>query len=631
MKLYFENAKELTLGIERVAPELDIELVEKENAQIVVTVKEVSERFLNVSLRNNTATVTYGDGYVRFFRALAILTDAVRNEKSELEVTERPIFKTNGAMVDMSRNAVMNIKTLKAMLRKMALMGLNSYQLYIEDTYEIEKYPYFGYMRGRYTKEELCELDGYAHSLGIELIPCIQVLGHLATHLRWSAASPYKDTANALLVNADETYALINNMMKTVSECFTTRRIHIGMDETHDLGTGKYLDRFGYRERKDIYFEHLERVADIIESYGFEPMMWSDMFFRLAGKNIEGYEDYHIDVSFDEDFVNSVPKRINQVFWDYYHSDESFYSINIDKHRRLFGDNILFAGGVWLWSGHCPLYSESLANSLPALEACRKKGVCDVFATVWLNGAECSLLLSLAGLAWYADYDYKGGFDIESVKHCFSYSCRASYDDLIKCELLEHPHGERFSVTRALLYNDPLIGLFDKHFENIDTDSYYKSVTAELNKVNKDCGIFSSAVEVIRRLSELLENKASFGIRLKAAYDNGDRTALAKIADECIEVIEKLNRLRFVHRTAWMEYNKPFGWEAHDIRYGGLLARFESARVRILDYLNKKIDRIEELEAVRLSFDGSSCEHEPINSGFFWFSYPSIATAGRLY
>ena len=190
---------------------------------------------------------------------------------------------------------------------------------------------------------------------------------------------------------------------------------------------------------------------------------------------------------------------------------------------------------------------------------------------------------------------------------------------------------ERFSVTRALLYNDPLIGLFDKHFEKTDTDSYYKSITAELNKINKDCGIFSSAIEVIRRLCELLENKASFGIRLKAAYDNGDRTALAKIAEECIEVIKKLNQLRFAHRTAWMEYNKPFGWEAHDIRYGGLVARFESTRDRILDYLNKNIDRIEELEAKRLYFDGISSELEPINSGFFWLSYPSIASAGRLY
>ncbi len=630
MKLYFENADKLSLGISRIADELGIEIVEKKDAQIAVTVIETRERMLSISLNSNVATITYGDGYARFFRALAILTDAIRSEKNTLKITERPLFKTNGAMVDMSRNAVMNVKTLKAMFRKMALMGLNSYQLYVEDTYELEEYPYFGYMRGRYTKEELCELDSYARSLGIELIPCIQVLGHLATHLHWSAASAYKDTANALLVGADETYNLIDSMIKTLSECFTTRRVHIGMDETHDLGTGKYLDQFGYCERTKIFFEHLSRVSKIVEKYGFEAMMWSDMFFRLAGKGIPNFEDYHIDVSFDENFINSVPKNIKQVFWDYYHSDENFYTVNIDKHRLLFGDNIAFAGGVWLWSGHCPLYSESLQNSLPALEACRKKGIKDVLATVWLNGSESSLILSLLGLSWYADYDYKGEFAPESVKRCFEYSCGAKYDELIKCELPEHPHGERFSVTRSLLYNDPLIGLMDKHFEKIDTSAYYKNVTSQLNAMPNNLGIFSPAVKVIRALSSLLENKANFGIRLKTAYDKDDRKVLTEIVSECDTVIKKLEYLRIEHRNAWMEYNKPFGWETHDIRYGGLIARFETAKERISDYLSGKISRIEELDATRLRVDGKPCDTDPIGENFFWIRYQSITKASIL-
>ncbi len=68
------------------------------------------------------------------------------------------MFQTNGAMVDMSRNAVMNVSTVKHMLRAMALMGMNTYMLYTEDTYEVEGEPYFGYMRGRYSVAEMKEL-----------------------------------------------------------------------------------------------------------------------------------------------------------------------------------------------------------------------------------------------------------------------------------------------------------------------------------------------------------------------------------------------------------------------------------------------------------------------------------------
>jgi hypothetical protein len=57
-------------------------------------------------------------------------------------------------------------------------------------------------------------------------------------------------------------------MFSTIASCFSTRRIHIGMDETHDLGTGAYLDRNGYRPRQEIFLEHLSRVAQLAEKYG---------------------------------------------------------------------------------------------------------------------------------------------------------------------------------------------------------------------------------------------------------------------------------------------------------------------------------------------------------------------------
>ena len=53
--------------------------------------------------------------------------------------------------------------------------------------------------------------------------------------------------------------------------------------------------------------------------------------------------------------------------------------------------------------------------------------------------------------------------------------------------------------------------------------------------------------------------------------------------------IEKIAALRSSHRASWMRYNKPFGWEALDIRYGGIYARMESTKERINDYLSGNI------------------------------------------
>ena len=636
MKLYFENAEALREGIALVAPDLDITLCDKSEADLTVTVAHVEERISKLVLNGKTASITYGDGKVRFFRALAQLVYALRNGQTCKEITERPLFKTNGTMADMSRNPVMNVTTVKTMMRKMALMGMNMYMLYTEDTYEVNNRPFFGYMRGRYTKAELKELDAYALTLGIELIPCIQTLGHMATHLRLAAASAYRDTDTVMLVGADATYELIEDMLTTVSECFTTRRIHVGMDETNGIGTGAYLSKNGYRDGVDIYLEHLARVIKMCEAHGLSPMMWSDMFFRLAGRKLPKYSDYTLDVTFDEELIAKIrekTKGIQQVFWDYYRSNEEFYAGNLEKHEMLFGkENILFAGGVWTWSGHCPLYTRSIKNTVPALDACRKNGVQEIFATMWNNGSEGTLMLGMLGLAWYADYDYKGCFNEDSAKECFAFSCNADYDEIKLCErpecLVCTNEGKPISITRAALYNDPLLGLVDKHFEGLDMQAHFAAVTKELENAKSDKGIFAPAFEIVRAISALLYHKADFGLRLVDAYKRDDKDALAAMLAECDVILARLADLREAHRISWFTYNKPFGWEEHDRRYGGLAARFDTVKYHLAAYLAGKTAKIAELEEERLRIDGQPEDAPKIDSRFVWLSYPGVTKIG---
>ena len=628
MRIRFENAAHLESGIALVCGDLGFQGAEK-SADLTVSVKECAESTLRVCLDGARGEITYGGGKARFFRGLATLLNWVKKGISTETVVENPIFTFNGVMADVSRNAVLNTQSVKLMLRKMALMGLNAYMLYTEDTYEIKGRPYFGHMRGRYTKAELKELDAYAAALGIELIPCVQTLGHLNTHLRWRAAGAYKDTATVMLAGADATYEIIEDMLKTVKECFTSRRIHLGLDETMDLGLGKYLKKNGYRSGHEIYLEHLNRVTKMALDHGFAPMMWSDMFFRFAGKNIQGYYDYHPDVEITDEIAALVPKGVQQVFWDYYRPSEAFYAVNIEKHKKHFGENVIFAGAVWLWDGYCPQFRRSLMNTYPALEACRKGGVREILTTVWLSGGcQGQMLLSLAGLAWYASFEYKGVRDDADVKATFENACGASYEDFMACELPAYPHDTHRGVSRMLFYNDPLLGLADAHIKSISpTLAYYEKTSERLREARENKGEYTPAFDVILKLSELFENKADFGIRLKAAYDAGDREALAALCAECDVVIEKLQALRVAHRKAWMTYYKPFGWENNDQRYGGMIARFDTAKMRLEAYLSGEIDAIEELAEQRLRLDNDESA-EALGSVVNGIGYLSLCTAG---
>jgi len=604
VKIRFVGADALMDGILLVRDQLGFEIAEEE-AELICEVRDSKEMISAYSLGKGRAVITYGGGRARFFRALAGLSAALRGEGETLR-EERPLFKMNGTMMDVSRNAVMKPEKVKTLMRAMALMGMNAFMLYTEDTYTVPERPYFGYMRGRYTPEELRDMDRYGLKLGIELIPCVQFLGHLATTLRWQANADIKDTANVMLEGGEATYTFIGQMLREIKSCFTTKKLHMGMDETHDLGQGRHEEIFGHEDRKEIYFRHLKKVSAMAAELGLEPMMWSDMFFRMAAadQKLADFSDYDVRVKLPGDIGKLVPSNVTPVFWDYYNADEAFYASNLEKHK-LFGRDTVFAGGIWCWGGFAPQFSRSFRNSLPALEACRKAGTTGVIATVWHNGSECSLLLSVAHLALYADYDYRRCYKEEGVRKTLYDATGEDYNALITAEEVEYPEdGNRdHGSSRPILYNDPLIGLFDKQIEGLDLKGYYTAAVEKLTAACEKTTAFTRpSMEVLLELARVLVNKADFGLRLKKAYDEKDQSALQAMAAECAVIRAQINTLRKAHRKQWMDANHAFGWEVHDVRYGALMMRFETCEERIRGYLAGESDAIEELEAERLYF-----------------------------
>src|SRR5690625_7967167 len=94
-------------------------------------------------------------------RALGLWIEQYQNGE-DFELIEEPQFQMTGAMLDSSRNAVLTVAGIQDMLRKMAIMGLNTLMVYTEETYEVAAYPYFGYLCVRYTAQEWKDCDGSA-------------------------------------------------------------------------------------------------------------------------------------------------------------------------------------------------------------------------------------------------------------------------------------------------------------------------------------------------------------------------------------------------------------------------------------------------------------------------------------
>ena len=171
---------------------------------------------------------------------------------------------------------------VKFLLRQLALMGTNVLQLYCEDTYKIEGEPFFGYFRGPYTEAELRDIDDYAFALGIEVIACIQTLGHLGQMLQWPRYGTLRDTAEVLLAESEETYAFIEKMIKAISLPLRSKRIHIGMDEAHGVSEGRYRQLYGFKESTKVVSSTLPSPRRSLTSPLFSSPIISGAAMRSA-------------------------------------------------------------------------------------------------------------------------------------------------------------------------------------------------------------------------------------------------------------------------------------------------------------------------------------------------------------
>ncbi len=509
-------------------------------------------------------------------------------------------YRRFGVMLDVSRNAVMKVSEIKFLIDCLQKMGYNFLELYMEDTYEIQGEPYFGYLRGRYTAAEIKEIDAYAKKNGIELIPCVQTLAHFPCLVNHPVYADIVDINEILLIDEPKTYALIDRIFATLADNFTSRLVNIGMDEAHMVGLGNYLKKHGLKDRYELLIRHLGKVAEIAKKYGFQVHMWSDMFYRLA----TGGEYYAKDLpKFNEKIRKSLPENVELVYWDYYNSEEEYYDKMLDSHAQ-FGCNIWFAGGAWTWQGFAPLNWFTRQTMQPAMRSVLKKGIKDVFITMWGdNGAECSVYSVLPSL--YAIRQYaEGNFDEESISKGFYKTFKMRYEDFLLLDLPNRTErklvdGENNEIPqnpcKSLLYNDLFLGRFDKLVSE-ERPIPYAQYAEQLKAAAKRVGRFDYIFHSMSKLCSVLAVKAELGVKTRRAYQAGDKRALSALLKEYKELEKRLVAFHEAFCTLWHKENKGQGWEVQDARIGGLIQRTKTCSARLKKYISGKIDKIEELE-----------------------------------
>ena len=597
------NDKKLDFAVKEALSE-----IKNSDALCGTFVATKAEKGLSVKKDGENGTIAFCDTRA-LMRALGII--AVNKDKESFDIYEEPKYETLGTMADVSRNAVMTLDSVKKLIRLTAISGYNAMMLYTEDTYELEGYPYFGHLRGRYTPAEFHELDDYAEALGIELIPCIQTLAHVNAFFEWEDSLRFRDCDDIMLVGDENVYALIDKMFETMSKNLRSRKINIGLDEAFMLGGGKYIEKFGYKERSKIMADHLARVTELCKKYGYEPRMWSDMFFRMTNDGVYRVMGHNVP----QHIIDSVPPEQVLVYWEYIQINRANYNDMFRQHKA-FKNKIAYAGGDASWYGLVPLNKLARRSTLAAVKSIEDNEIGEIYVTMWGDdGAACSFFSTLTTLFIYGEACWTPADECDERSRKML-TAVTGLDPIAMLDIEEVnnvPTRTKFTESSAnpskyMFYYNVLMGKLDCHIPE-GCDEHFTKWAEKFHGEVEKAGEYGYIYDSIAKFCDVLAIKSEMGPRLYKAYHADDKATVSKIANEEIdEVIKRIGIFHDALRTQWFTENKNFGLDVLDIRIGGLIAQLNSSKLILNRWLNGEVEKIDELEAPRIPLMGASAK-----------------------
>ena len=594
MKIKLDCDKKFIFGVEQLQEQLRFCL--SEEGYSIVARKTDCDGIVVETYPNGVEIFYSEDRY--FFRALSLAIEYVGKRKS---ITVKPLFREFGNMQDCS-DGLMSVEGIKTMIRQSALMGFTYLGMYMETTYTVDNEPYFGYKTGKYSKAELQEIVAYGEKFNVEIVPFIQTLGHLAQLFKWGEYYEISDIQNILLAESDRTYRLIENMIASLRDCFTTKRISLGMDEAYFMGRGRY-NWFINEENHDyirLFIEHVKKVVAIAEKYGFDASeIWCDTLFEMKYKGYI-YPPEEIYTPLDREIIENFPS-VTVRMWNYAVTDEKEFTRCYNITSTLSG-RISFASIAHGYASFAPENYKTARMVQGIKEGCLNNGISDILITRWE-----SVQSPFSMLAAYYDYAERcsqtSGYDIQ--RHCrflFGYT----YDELLQTDLPNHidfgVEDRGVGETNPPLYilaDDLLLGIMEKHVPP-NADEYYTHCVEILSKLAKRKSPFANVFAFESELCRTVAMKAPFARAIKNAYDARDKERLAQICKQLPALAAQIGRFHRAYAKYWQSYNKRSGFELFDMRLGGAKERILVVKGILEVYIAGKTQRIEELEEERL-------------------------------
>ena len=183
------------------------------------------------------------------------------------EIHDWPAMRYRGLHDDLSRGPVDTLEFQKKLIRTLAAYKINVYSPYFENTQQYASNPLPAPPEGSISADDARELVAYAAKYHIIVIPEQEAIGHLRKMLQWETYADVAETPHGAVLSPGQagSIPLIDQMFKELAELYPGPFLHIGGDETIDLGIGRTRADVDARGLPTVYIDYLQRIVTSLE------------------------------------------------------------------------------------------------------------------------------------------------------------------------------------------------------------------------------------------------------------------------------------------------------------------------------------------------------------------------------
>jgi hexosaminidase len=193
-------------------------------------------------------------------------------------IRDWPAMKYRGLDDDLSRGPITTLEFQKHLIRTLAAYKVNLYSPYFEHTQQYASNPLMA-PPGSVTADEARELVAFARPYHVTIVPEQEAFGHLHHNLTWEQYQPLAETPHGAVLAPGQpgSIALITQMFTELATLYPGPFLHIGADETVDLGLGQTKADVDARGLGPVYLDFLEKIATALKPLNRKLLWWGDV------------------------------------------------------------------------------------------------------------------------------------------------------------------------------------------------------------------------------------------------------------------------------------------------------------------------------------------------------------------